>query len=238
MARQDRRHRARQFGHLVEIIVDRLGGALCHLAQYLAHAALGLAGKQVNAEIQRLLHFRRNFRQHGEAAADMEAAHYHRHAERAKFPGEIERARKLVRLHPDQPHHAGPGFADAPGDAPDIDEVVAFIEGFDLDIGVGTERLGVGAMLDQRIDAGEAVGGNVRAPPLDDIAVGVVMRRLDQRHSESAQPHGKPIPRSKVPKLDLPSAADCAGKAAFWQPSLHGAAADFRFSTKLAAART
>ena len=50
----------------------------------------------------------------------------------------------------------------------------------------------------QRINAGETVGRNVRAPPLNDVTVGVVMRRLDQRDPESARPHGKPIPRLKV----------------------------------------
>jgi hypothetical protein len=49
----------------------------------------------MNAEVERLLHFRRNLRQHGEAAAEVEAAHDHRHAESAKLTAEIERARRL-----------------------------------------------------------------------------------------------------------------------------------------------
>jgi hypothetical protein len=178
IARQDRRHRARQLGHVVEIVVDRLGRAVCHLAQHVAHAALGLAGEQMNAEIQRLLHFRRDFRQHGETAADMEAAHDHRHAERAKFPAEIERARKLVRLHADQTDHAAAGVADALGDRAHVYEVVAFIAGFDLDLSIGTEHALLGTVFHQRIDAGEAVRGNVRAAPLNN-AVGIVVRRLD-----------------------------------------------------------
>ena len=199
VGRQDRRHRARQFGHVVEVVVDRLRRAVGDLAQHVGHAALRLAGEEVDAEIQRLLHFRRDFRQHGEAAADVKAAHDHGDAQRPKFAAEIERARKLVGLHADQADHAAAGFANALGDGAHVHEVVALVEGFDLDLGVGTEHMRLRAMLDQRIDAGETVGRNVRAPPLNDETVGIVMRRLDQRDPERARPHGKPIPRIKVP---------------------------------------
>ena len=107
---------------------------------------------------------------------------------------EIERARKLVGLHADQTDHAAAGLANALGDGADIHEVVALVAGFDLDLDVGTEHVRLRAMLDQRIDAGETVRGNVRAPPLNDITVIVIMRRLDQRDPESARPHGEPIP--------------------------------------------
>ena len=212
VARQDRRDRARQFGHVVEVIVDRLGRAVGDIAQHVGHAALRLAGEEVDAEIQCLLHFRRDFRQHGEAAADVETAHDDRHAERPEFAAEIERARKLVGLHADQTDHAAAGVANALGDGAHIDEVVALVAGFDLDLDIGTQRVRLRAILDQRIDAGETVRGNVRAPPLNDVTVRVVMRRLDQRDPESAWPHGKPIPQP-----DLPSTVDCAGKPAFLQ---------------------
>jgi hypothetical protein len=91
------------------------------------------------------------------------------------------------------------------GDGAHIHEIVALVEGFDLDLGIRTERMRLRAMLDQRVDAGQAIGGNVRASPLNDVAIGVVMRRLDQRDSESARPHGKPIPRIKSAEPDLPS---------------------------------
>ena len=92
VAREDRRHRARRFGHVVDIVVDRLGRAGCDLAQHIAHAAFGLAGEQMNAEIQRFLHIGRHFRQHREAAADMKAAHDDRHAQRRGIAGR-DRAR-------------------------------------------------------------------------------------------------------------------------------------------------
>ena len=190
IGRQNRRHRARQFGHVVEVVVDRLGRAARHIAQHVGHAALGFAGEQMDAEIQRLLHFRGDLRQHREAAAEVEAAHDDRHAERAKFPAEIKRSWKLIGLHPNQADHARAGFANALGDGAHIHEVVALIEGFDLDLDIGTEHALLRAVLYQRIDAGETIGRDVRAAPLNDVTVGVVMRRLDQRDPEN--PHGKP----------------------------------------------
>ena len=133
----------------------------------------------MNAEIQCLLHFRRDARQHGEAAADVETAHDDRYAERPELAAEIERARKLVGLNADQTDHAAAGGANAPGNGANINEAVALVAGFDLDGDVGTQRVRLGAILDQRIDAGETVRGNVGTPPLNDVAVLVIMRRLD-----------------------------------------------------------
>jgi hypothetical protein len=93
------------------------------------------------------------------------------------WAAEIERARKLVGLNADQTDHAAAGGANAPGNGANIYEAVALVAGFDLDGDVGTQR--VRPILDQRIDAGETVRGNVGAPPLNDVAVLVIMRRLD-----------------------------------------------------------
>ena len=71
-------------------------------------------------------------------------------------------------------------------------------------------------------------GRNVRAPPLNDVTVGVVMRRLDQRDPESARPHGQTHPSNQSSEPDLPSTADCAGKAAFLQLRSSGSPVIFR----------
>src|SRR5579862_2403489 len=110
----------------------------------------------------------------------MKAAHDDVEAERAELAAEIERARKLVRLHADQPHHAAAGGADALGHRRHIDDGVALIAGIHLDVDVGAEHAVVGTLPHQAIDAGERVRRQGRAQPLDDIAVPVVMRRLDQ----------------------------------------------------------
>ena len=99
---------------------------------------------------------------------------------RAELPAEIERARILVRLHADQAHHAAAGGADALRRGRHIDDGVALVAGIDLDIDVGAEHAVVGTLPHQPIDAGERVRRQGRAQPLDDIAVPVVMRRLDQ----------------------------------------------------------
>jgi hypothetical protein len=97
----------------------------------------------------------------------------------ARNPAEIERARKLIGLHADQADHAPAGLANAPGDGAHIHVVVALIEGFDLHLDIRTEHALLRAIFHQRINAGETVGRNVRAAPLNEVTVGVVMRRLD-----------------------------------------------------------
>ena len=187
-------------GHLrkiVEELVDRLGRALRDIAQQVGHAAFRFAGKQIDAEIEGLLQIGRQRRQHGDAAADVKAADDHRQTELAKLAAEIERARILVRLHADQTDHATTGAADALGDPRNVDDGVALVASFDVDVDVRAEHAVVGAFLDQAIDAGEAVGWQRRAAPLDDIAVLVVVRRLDQNHSERTFGHRSNAPHSE-----------------------------------------
>jgi hypothetical protein len=117
---------------------------------------------------------------HGDAAAHVKTANDYRHAEFAELPSEIERARKLVRLHSDQAHYAGAGKADALGNCCDIDDRIALVASLDFDIDVGAEDVLACALLDQTIDAGKAVRRQRRAPPLDDVAVVIVLRRFDK----------------------------------------------------------
>ena len=85
----------------------------------------------------------------------------------------------------------------------DIDDRVALVASLDLDIDVGTEHALIRAFLEQAIDAGEAVRGDRRAQPLDDIAVVVVMRRLDQNDAERALGRASvqcsPLPNRETP---------------------------------------
>ena len=140
----------------------------------------------MDAEIERFLQIRRQGRQHGDAAGDVKAAHDDVEPERAELPAEIERARILVRLHADQPDHAAAGGADALGHRRHIDDGVALVAGVDLDVDVGAEHAVVGALPHQPVDAGERVRRQGRAQPLDDIAILVVVRRLDQLDPKGA----------------------------------------------------
>jgi len=78
--RQDWSNGARQFGHAVHVIVHGLCRSGRDIAQDIGHVSLGFAGEQMNSQIQRFLHLRRHFRQHGEAAADMKTAEDDRYA--------------------------------------------------------------------------------------------------------------------------------------------------------------
>ena len=88
----------------------------------------------------------------------MEAAHHHGEAFGAEPAGEIERARKLVRLHADKPDHAATGGVDALRHRLDIDDGIALVAGLDLDRDIGAERVLARALLDQAMNAGEAIG--------------------------------------------------------------------------------
>ena len=119
----------------------------------------------------------------------MEPANDDRHAGGAQCPRKIERARILVRLHPDQPDETTVGCADLPDRVFDVDDGVALVERVDFDIDIGPKHAPGGAFGKQPVNAREAVGGNGRAPPLDHVTVGIVMRRLDQDDFEDPVPH-------------------------------------------------
>ena len=104
------------------------------VAQHLFEPAfLRLAGEDEGAEVERLLHIRLDPRQHRQRAGDVEAADADDHALLAERRGQVERARKLVRLHADQHHHAGAGLADGAGDAVGMDALVGLVDGDDLE---------------------------------------------------------------------------------------------------------
>ena len=97
----------------------------------------------------------------------------------AELAGEVERARKLVRLHADQADKAGTGLADVADDAFDVNDRVALVVSFQRDLDLRAECLRFRAIGESAIDAGEAVGGDARPEPLNDVAFPVVMGRLD-----------------------------------------------------------
>src|ERR1700733_542837 len=118
----------------------------------------------------------------------MEAANGDRHALLAKLTADIERAGELIRLDADQSDHSAV-CEDASRNGWKIDDGVALIVDLEFDVDLGAENLGLSAFPQQSVDAGQAVRRDGRAPPLDDIAVVVVMRRLDQHDREPALGH-------------------------------------------------
>ena len=77
------------------------------MLQHLVDAVvLRFASKQAAAHVERDLQIGLHLRQHGDAAGNVKAADHDRDAGLAERPRDVERARELVRLHADQPHHA------------------------------------------------------------------------------------------------------------------------------------
>ena len=125
----------------------------------------------------------------------MESADHHGDARRPELARKIKGARKLVRLNPDEPDKSAARSLYPPGRRLDVDDRVALVTGFDLDVDVGAESPLLGASGQEPVDAGKAVRRDGGEAPLDDIAVIVVMRRLDQNDREPALGHG-PAPET------------------------------------------
>ena len=187
---KQRRRRVLDARQVVHVIVERLELAGKGVVQHGVEASLGLAGEQADPERLRLAHVLRHFRQHGEAAGDMKPADGDLGASLAKTPGEIEGARKLVRLHADKADQAGTGLRDGAGDAFRPDARVGLVGSENLDVDVWTQRPPLGAFQRYSVQGGEAVGGDGRTQPLDDIAVVVVVRRFDQMELKRFSGHG------------------------------------------------
>src|SRR6478735_1934707 len=111
----------------------------------------------------------------------MKAADHHRHAIGTERAGDIERARVLIRLHPDDADQAESVVTPKQGaQLLDLDAGVDLVDDRDVDRGVGPEHGAEPRIPSEAVQHGERVRRNERPHPLDDIAIVVVMRRLDQ----------------------------------------------------------
>ena len=207
LARQERRRFADQVRQRVHVIVERLQLAVEGVTQHLVEPALlGLAGEERDAHLLGGFDVGRKLRQHRDAAGDMESTDADRQADVEKRLGQIDRARKLVRLHADQPDQTAPALAaDHVDDLLRLHPAVGFVERVQADIDARSQHLAALGVLGQGIETRERVGGDRRAQPLDRIAVVVVMRRLDHHEVEDgASPingrirHSRPAP-SRTP---------------------------------------
>lgn len=108
-------------------------------------------------------------------------------------------ARDLVRLHADQHHHAGIGRFDQPGQAIGTDMRIGLIEKMDSDIHVAAQHVSVGAVPGDAGQRRQRVGGYGGAEPLDDIAVVVVVRRLEQHETKTPVQNGSSTREANTP---------------------------------------
>ncbi len=119
----------------------------------------------------------------------MEAADDHRQLRRTELAGDVDGTGELVGLDPDEADETAACLLDPLDDAGHVDDGVAFVIGLDVDVDIRPQGPGMGANLENAVNAGEAVGGDGRAHPLDDIAPLVIVRGLDEDDFEGALGH-------------------------------------------------
>jgi hypothetical protein len=152
---------------------------------------LGLPGEQMNAEVDRFLQLGGEILQHGHDAADVESADGHGDPALAELARDRHGTGELVRLDPDEADQARvAGLAYAGRDLLDRDLDVHLVVGVHLDPDVIPEDLAPSAILRDGVEASHRVRRNPGLPPLDDVAVLVVVRRLDDLDVKG--PHRQP----------------------------------------------
>jgi len=72
-----------------------------------------------------------------------------------------------------------------PRDAFGLDAGVGFIEGADLDLRDGAEDAALFAIKGEAVEHSQRIGWNCGTEPLDDVAIVVIVRGLDQHQRES-----------------------------------------------------
>ena len=187
MQRRDQRdRRAGEVGEVGHVVVERLERALRRVDQHFIQTSFRFAGEDGDAHLARAVEIGIFALQHAEDARSVEAADGDLDAARAQRTGDVERARELVRLHADQHDHPAAGRLDHPRQRFRPHALIGLIVGVNLHLHVVAEDLALVAVARQAVKRGEGVRGNGGAVPLDDVAVVVVVRRLDQQQAEAA----------------------------------------------------
>ncbi len=179
--------RAFEAWQIVEVIVDRLERARRGVAQHFVEPPLRLARVERDAEVERFVQRIGPLRQHRKTAGNMESADNHRYPRGPQGTGAVHHARELVRLHADEADHAKAAIVlNLTDDMVRPDAGVGLVDRKDLDRDVLAKDLIFHAFLRDAEQAGERIGGQRRLPPLDDVALVVVMRRLDKEKQKTS----------------------------------------------------
>ncbi len=187
LPRQERARCAAEVRQIVHVIVQRLQLLGRGVAQEIVETALGLAGEQRDAHAARKVEVDGGAVEHGEAAGHMEAAHRDLNAGGAERLGDVQRARKLVRLHADQAEHAEIAvLAETPDQLLDVDACIGLVDDVDVDLDVVAQGLALRRIERQAVNRGERVRRDQRPPPADDVAIVVVMRGFQEDELEPA----------------------------------------------------
>jgi len=117
--------------------------------------------------------------QHGETARNMKSANHDRHPRRPQRTRNVQGARKLVGLDPDEGNHAEAAMAaELCEKRAGLYAFANLIDHAHVDLDVRSKSFAQTRVPREAVDDGEAVGGNERASPTDHIAVVVIVRRL------------------------------------------------------------
>lgn len=188
LGRHQRYRCAFDAGQIVHEIVERLECTCCRIAKYLLDTTLRLAGEQRYAYGFGAVEIGIGAAEHADRAGGVEAADADLNAASAQRCSDIERPRKLIRLDPDQHHHAGTGALDHARKASRPDTRVSLVVDVDFNVHIRAENGAFRTILRQSIQRGERIGGDRRTQPLNDVTVFIVMRRLNEHEAETPSP--------------------------------------------------
>ena len=104
-------------------------------------------------------------------------------------------------MHADDPDHAAAAvLGDTARDLLRLDPGIGLVHGHDVDRQIGAKQLPLGGALGETVDRGERVRRHGRTDPLHDIAVVVIMRRLDQDELKARLGRRCPLEHPSIPK--------------------------------------
>src|SRR5262245_39463932 len=194
LPRQEWRRLAGQRGQLVHVIVKRLELSVPRVPQYLVEPPFfAFTGKKRNSHRLGVFNVRWQFGQHCDAARHVEAPDTNWQTCGEKWTGEVDGTWKLVRLHADQTDQDATAlFADHTNDAIRPHPPVGLIEGVESDFDFWPQYLAPTHVFSKCVQAGQRIGRNGRADPLNGIAVVVVVRRLDHHKMQQVRLRAAP----------------------------------------------
>src|SRR5262249_48592443 len=185
VAWQDWDHLPAEVGQVLQEVIDWLQLLSIGVAQQLPQAVLRFSREKSPPLAQSVAQLGGQIGQHGDTPAHVKAADNHSDARLAKLPRQVQRARKLVALHPGQQHQPAPaaGF-DPADDTAHGDYGMGLVVAVDDEFHAQAQHLALLHVQDKGVQACKRVGGNEGPDPLDDITVVVVMGRLDDFDEE------------------------------------------------------
>jgi hypothetical protein len=205
---QKRARLSRHIDQIVGEVVVRLEAAAGRFLQQRFKPAFRLAGKNTHAKLAGAIEIDGRAVEHGDAAGDVKAADDDGNAGGAERPRDVERARILVGLHTDQPDHAeSTSFAETAQQFRDIHAGIGFVDNVDVDIDVVAEHAALRAIERHAVERGQRIRRHKPAPPADDVAVIVIVRRFDEHDAETT-----PGPRRRLEMCHGPPAATLHGR--------------------------